>query len=129
MNRIRQRVRAGLMAKIELVDFGTMSKEEYGAWIDALPPPEFVELISLHDELKRQQNAPAPVEDIPVEKQNGPDDDAWIPGGEEMPVAGETRIYILYLDGEIGGPNRADAFIWGEPRGPTKIVAYALAES
>lgn len=128
MNKIRQRIRNSLMAKIELVDFATMSKDDYGAWIDALPPPEFIELISLHDELKRQQSEEPPIDDVPPEKQNGPEDGAWIPSGEEMPVAGDVRIYVLFFDGDIGGPNRADAFIWGEPRGPSRIVAHALAE-
>lgn len=129
MNKIRQRIRNSLMAKIGSVDFTMMGKEEYGDWVEALPFAEFAELIFLHDELKHQHAETPPVEDTPPEKQNGPDDNAWIPvGDEEIPVGADARIYVLFSDGDIGGPNRADAFLWGEPRGVTQILAYAPAD-
>lgn len=128
MNKIRQRIRTSLMKKIDAVDFAGMSKEEFGVWVNALPFAEFAELTSLHIEMLARERNPEPGAVTEPAKAE-PDDDAWIPVAGDMPVPADERIYILYRDGEIGGPNRADAFLWNEPEGPTQILAYAPAGS
>lgn len=118
--RIKAKIRANLMRKVNEVDFSTMSREAYDKWINDLPPSEFVSLLDLHAELKSAQARPAPVEQV------NPLDDAWIAidKPETYGIPPETIVYVLYRDGEIGGPNRIDAFLWGDPSGP---LAFAPA--
>ncbi len=121
-NRIKAKIRANLMKKVNAVDFSTMSRETYDKWINDLPPAEFVSLLDLHAELKLAQEHPEP--EAP---EVNPLDDAWIAidKPESYGIPPETVVYVLYRDGEIGGPNRIDAFLWGEPTGP---LAFAPAE-
>jgi hypothetical protein len=120
MNKIKQRVRASLMAKIEKVDFGKMSPDDYGRWIDALPPAEFGELLDLHTEFLVNAKATAAPPEKPA------DDNPWTPfDGPDMPVAADAVVYVLCHDDEVLGPNRADAFIWDD----REIIGYALASA
>lgn len=121
-NKIRQRVRSSLMAKVDQVDFAMMTSEAYGKWIDALPPAEFVALLDLHSEWLAKERAEAEIRVSEPEE----DDNPWTPlDVHEMPVAGDAKVYVLYKDDEVGGPNRADAFVWD----PTDIIGYALADA
>lgn len=112
------------IARCEQTDFASMSPDDFGTWIERLPQAEFFALLGLHDEFaatgkikpkKRRVNVP------PLQ----PHDDEWIPfDGENIPLPADGRCWILYPDGEIGGPNRADAFNWFID-GNAQIVAYA----
>ncbi|MBZ9894197.1 hypothetical protein LB545_07550 [Mesorhizobium sp. BR1-1-6] len=120
--RIKEKIRVRLMAKLAEVDFQGMSSDQYGAWINDLPIPEFASLLDLHAEWASEQVNPTI--DGP---ETNPLDDAWIAidRPENYDIPPETQVYVLYRDGEIGGPNRIDAFHWGEPTGP---LAFAPAE-
>lgn len=119
--RIKAKIRANLMKKVAAVDFSAMSQEAYGKWINDLPPSEFVSLLDLHAELKSAQDHPEP-----EQPEVNPLDDTWIAieDPESYSIPPETMVYVLYRDGEIGGPNRIDAFLWGDLSGP---LAFAPA--
>jgi hypothetical protein len=91
-----------MLEKALKIDFEAMTEEEWSAWINGLPQEEFFALLALPN-------------DGPLFKE----------AGDEMPVPADEQIFVTYEDGGIDGPNRADAFIWGEADPMTRITAYA----
>lgn len=125
--KIKQQIRDRLLAKIALVDFAAMTKEEYGDWINALPPDEFISLISLHGEFvsRELEEETAPADAPPAAVPHSPDDNAWIPyDGNGTPVHANKRVWVMFRDGDTSGPNPAHMFLWDET-GTAQILAYA----
>ena len=91
-----------MLEKAMKIDFEAMTEAEWTAWIDGLPQDEFFALLALPND--------------------GP---LFVEAGDEMPVPADQRIFVTYEDGGVDGPNRADAFIWGERHSKTLITAYA----
>lgn len=124
----QQEARARIIAQASQVDWGAMSAEQFGTWVDGLPLDEFFALLDLHaagnseaSEAIEEQPTP-PVPSLP------PDDNGWtIYTGEGVtPVPDDEQLYVLFPDGAVCGPNRADAFLWGSD-GSASIVAYQAA--
>lgn len=118
--------RERVLLKVRGEDFRVMSQEQYSKWINNLPVPEFMALIDLHGEANR-----AAIEAEDAKEYVAPytaDDPAhsWVDcAGQAQPVDDDTVVWVTYCEGEIGGPNRAGAFIWdGE-----FIVSYAIAKN
>lgn len=117
----RQSATQRLVGHAATVDFDTITDTDLGRWIDALPLDEFGALIDAHASgAVLDPSMAAPV--APLE----PHGDEWIPCNEQ-PVPGDNLVWILYPDGEVGGPNRASAFLWGANQGSASIIAYAPA--
>lgn len=117
---------AKLAAHAETVDFAAISEADAGRWIDALPLDEFVALIDAHG---RWSTTGEPVSidgELPAVSPLEPHGDDWAPC-DEQPVGDDDLVWIMYLDGETGGPNLASAFLWGADQGSASIIAYALA--
>lgn len=91
-----------ILEKALKIDFEAMTEEEWSSWINGLSQEEFFALLALPN-------------DGPLFKE----------AGDEIPVEPEDRIFVTYEDGGVDGPNRADAFIWGESDPTTRITAYA----
>lgn len=120
---IKERNRRAVIAKCEAVDFATISAQEYTDFINSLPPHEFAALLSLHDEFLRAEKCPP--EEPPYVAPYTADDPRWTwidYDGGECPVDGRLVVWVTYSDGDIGGPNLASAFLWGDT-----IVSYAPA--
>ncbi len=110
-----------LIGHAATVDFDHISNRELGRWIDALPLDEFGALIDAHATgAVLDPSLAAPVG--PLE----PHGDDWRPC-DEQPVGDTDIVWIMYQDGEVAGPNRASAFLWGAEQGAASIIAYAPA--
>jgi hypothetical protein len=116
---------AKLIANAGSKDFSAMTKPQFGSWIDGLPADEFIELLSAHDEFARTGQFEQP----DIEFQAAPGDNDWTPyaGDGEPPIEDDALCFTLYPDGGVEGPNRADAFLWGD-QGSAQIIAWAPAQ-
>lgn len=98
-----------------------MSQKVYGDWINCLPALEFIALLDLHAENRRQPEPEAGYKAPYAAKEPF---GTWVDHlTDEQPVENATVVWVTYPDGSLGGPNRADTFIWDGP----EIVSYAVA--
>jgi hypothetical protein len=120
---IKERNRRAVIAKCEAVDFEAISAQEYTDFLSGLPPHEFAALLSLHGEFLRSEKYP-PEEHPYVAPYTAADPGGtWVDhDGGECPVDGGLVVWVTYPDGDIGGPNLASAFLWGDT-----IISYAPA--
>lgn len=127
LTKAAQKARAGVLAKVALEDFNSMSQSAYSDWINALPVPEFIALLDLHGEMLSRERNPAEPEQEPKYVAPYTADDpfgTWV-DCTEQPVPDETVVWVTYDDGSVGGPNRAGSFLWDG----TTIIAYAVARN
>lgn len=113
-----------LLAHAATVDFTTISERDLGRWIDALPIGEFSALIDIHSSGEAAPNIPVPANAPPLEP-HGDDWAPYIPNGK-YPLPVEQLVWVMFSDGEVMGPNRTEAFLWGGT-GQAEIIAFAPA--
>ncbi|MFC6487310.1 hypothetical protein [Nitratireductor sp. GCM10026969] len=125
---IAERNRNSVRAKAAEVDFSSMSPRAYEEWINSLSIGEFSALLDMHSEfLAAEKTAPAEPEYVPPFTADDPVPSDWIEHfGDEKPIADDLVCWVTYRDGDIGGPNRADHFIW---EGEDSITAFAVAQN
>ena len=128
MNKRMEAARASIVEKAQATDFAAMTPAEFSEWVDGLPQLEFIALMDMRSAFA---HGGKPVETTP---DIGPafmaDDprDSWVDydGSGQAPVTGDVIVWITVEDGDICGPNRADAFMWD---GPVAISSYAIAKN
>ena len=118
---VRTEAKRRLVGHAATVDFDRISDGDLSRWLDALPLEEFAALIDAHADGEVLDPALAATV-LPLE----PHGDDWEPC-DEQPVPDDDLVWIMYLDGEVVGPNHASAFLWGADQGSASIIAYALA--
>ena len=120
-NPIRAKATGRLVGHAANVNFDTIAEPDLARWIDALPLDEFGALIDAHAAGAILDPSLA----LPVEPLE-PHGDDWLPC-DEQPASDDDLVWVMFLDGEVMGPNRASAFLWGADQGAASIIAYAPA--
>jgi hypothetical protein len=120
---VKTEAKRRLVAHAATIDFERITETDFSRWIDALPLDEFSALIGAHAAGEvlgpDLDGAVSPLEP------HGDDWTPYVPNGE-YPLPTDQLVWVMFSDGEVMGPNRTAAFLWGGT-GQAEIIAYAPA--